>query len=128
MVRAGLAVAYRRYSNDYVDEEREAQAARRGMWAGDFTAPEAYRRDERAGSAPSQPPRATSGAQRDGAAAAPRRDGCDIKGNINGDDERIYHTPGSSSYGATRIDASRGERWFCTEREARAAGWRAPRG
>ena len=26
------------------------------------------------------------------------------------------------------IDESRGERWFCTEAEARRAGWRAPRG
>jgi hypothetical protein len=26
------------------------------------------------------------------------------------------------------IDESRGERWFCTESAARAAGWRAPRG
>jgi endonuclease YncB( thermonuclease family) len=128
MVRAGLAVAYRRYSDEYVDEEREARAARRGVWAGEFTAPETYRRDERAGAAPSRTGGATSGPQRAGAATAPRRDGCDIKGNINGDGERIYHTPGSSSYGATRIDEGRGERWFCTERAARAAGWRAPRG
>ena len=26
-----------------------------------------------------------------------------------------------------RIDEGRGERWFCSEAEARAAGWRAPR-
>jgi endonuclease YncB( thermonuclease family) len=128
MVRAGLAVAYRRYSSDYVDEEREAQAARRGVWAGEFAAPEAFRRDERAG----RPPQGqlSSRASREGAAttSAPRREGCAIKGNINGNGERIYHTPRSSSYGSTRIDERRGERWFCTEREARAAGWRAPRG
>jgi len=39
MVRAGLALAYRRYSNDYVDEENEARTAKRGLWAGEFTAP-----------------------------------------------------------------------------------------
>ena len=125
MVRAGLAVAYRRYSDDYVAAEREAQAARRGLWAGQFVTPEAYRRDDRAARA--------SGAARPGAerAAAPspsRRDGCYIKGNINGDGEKIYHAPESGSYRATEIDESRGEQWFCTEREARAAGWRAPRG
>src|SRR5688572_7243396 len=39
LARAGLALAYRQYSDDYVDEEREAKAARRGAWAGDFTDP-----------------------------------------------------------------------------------------
>jgi len=49
--------------------------------------------------------------------------GCQIKGNI-GSSGRIYHLPGSDSYAGTRIDESKGERWFCTEAEARAAGWR----
>jgi len=40
MARAGMAVAYRRYSNDYVDEEREAKTAKRGIWASEFTPPE----------------------------------------------------------------------------------------
>ena len=30
-------------------------------------------------------------------------------------------------YGVTRIDVSKGERWFCSEVEARAAGWRRSR-
>lgn len=51
---------------------------------------------------------------------------CRIKGNIS-DNGRIYHTPSSPWYHRSRIDTSRGERWFCTEGEARAAGWRAPR-
>ena len=56
-----------------------------------------------------------------------RRD-CVIKGNINSRGERIYHTPSSPWYSQTRISPLRGERWFCSEEEARAAGWRAPRG
>jgi endonuclease YncB( thermonuclease family) len=118
MARSGFATAYRRYSSDYVDEENEARAARRGIWAGDFTTPENYRRDE----TPAQPRVRPAPPQR-----APR-DGCYIKGNINGDGERIYHVPGSPSYDDTRIDDDKGERWFCTEVEARTAGWRAPRG
>jgi hypothetical protein len=51
---------------------------------------------------------------------------CRIKGNIS-QNGRIYHVPGSASYDQTQIDTSKGERWFCTEAEARAAGWRAPR-
>ena len=49
---------------------------------------------------------------------------CDIKGNISMDGVRIYHMPGQEYYDATVIDESYGERWFCTEDEARAAGWR----
>ncbi len=33
------ALAYRRYSLDYVDQEANAQAARRGIWAGEFVKP-----------------------------------------------------------------------------------------
>lgn len=54
-------------------------------------------------------------------------EGCDIKGNISSSGEKIYHTRSSSSYNATKIDPSKGERWFCTIEEAKANGWRAPR-
>ncbi len=53
---------------------------------------------------------------------------CKIKGNINGKGARIYHLPGSASYKATKINEAKGERWFCSEQEAKLAGWRAPRG
>ena len=55
--------------------------------------------------------------------------GCDIKGNISfSSGEKIYHVRGQSTgYDATRIDASDGERMFCSVAEAEAAGWRAPR-
>jgi len=55
-------------------------------------------------------------------AGAPQ--GCAIKGNISRKGERIYHVPGQEHYGATRISTGKGERWFCSEAEARAAGWR----
>lgn len=47
-----------------------------------------------------------------------------IKGNINAKCERIYHTPRDSTYSLVKIDAAAGERYFCSEEEARAAGWR----
>ena len=49
-----------------------------------------------------------------------------IKGNINSKGDKIYHVPGTSKYDATKIDESKGERWFRTEEEAQAAGWRPP--
>lgn len=109
LVREGAAVAYRRYSARYVAEEWQAQASGRGIWAGAVQAPEAFRR----------------GAELRVAAAA-REGDCRIKGNISGSG-RIYHRPGQEHYAATRISIAEGERWFCSAREAEAAGWRAAR-
>ena len=44
LVRQGWALAYRRYSKDYVSAEKEAQEAKRGMWAGEFEPPWEWRR------------------------------------------------------------------------------------
>lgn len=51
-----------------------------------------------------------------------------IKGNISFETgAKYYHTPGMRDYDITKINEGRGERWFRTEEEARAAGWtRAP--
>ena len=49
---------------------------------------------------------------------------CRIKGNISRKGTRIYHVPGGAWYAKTRIDTAKGERWFCTESEARSAAWR----
>lgn len=49
---------------------------------------------------------------------------CNIKGNISNSGEKIYHYPGCASYTRTKIDESKGERWFCTKEEAVAAEWR----
>lgn len=50
---------------------------------------------------------------------------CNIKGNVSIDSgERIYHVPGQKFYSQTRISPEWGERWFCSEAEARKAGWR----
>ena len=49
---------------------------------------------------------------------------CLIKGNIGRNGVRIHHIPGGAYYNRTRIDQQKGERWFCSEAEAREAGWR----
>ena len=56
--------------------------------------------------------------------ATAQQPACLIKGNISSKGERIYHPPGCKYYAATVIDPKRGERWFCSEAEAVAAGWR----
>ncbi|WP_335868924.1 thermonuclease family protein [Bacillus sp. 2205SS5-2] len=50
-----------------------------------------------------------------------RVDGCQIKGNINSKGERIYHTEQSRWYEQTDPEV-----WFCNEKEAQEAGFRAP--
>jgi len=110
LVREGWALAYRRYSTDYVRDETAAKVARRGVWSGTFTPPWEWRAEHRSGAATTR------------AEAAPGA--CNIKGNIGRKGARLYHLPGDRSYAETRIDPARGERWFCSEAEARAAGWR----
>lgn len=43
LVEQGFAVAYRRYSDAYAAHEARARTARRGLWAGTFEEPEAWR-------------------------------------------------------------------------------------
>ena len=44
LVDDGLALAYRRYSADYIAAEEAARARRAGAWAGSFDRPEQWRR------------------------------------------------------------------------------------
>ena len=106
--RQGHAIAYREFSSDYLAPEKEARDAKRGMWAGRFDKPSEWRQSE--------------GSKR--TSAAKTSQSCAIKGNISSKGEKIYHVPGGRYYDRTVINPSRGERMFCSEAEARAAGWR----
>lgn len=107
MVESGYALAYQKYSQDYLPAELRAEKADLGLWAGAVQTPAAYR----------------LAAQLDTPPPSPK---CAIKGNIS-KSGRIYHLPGSKWYTKTKIDPRAGERWFCTVAEAVKAGWRAPR-
>lgn len=67
-----------------------------------------------------------SGALAGGYASGARRR-LPIKGIINRKGVKIYHPPWSRWYKWTKIDTSKGERWFRSESEAMAAGWRVCR-
>jgi endonuclease YncB( thermonuclease family) len=45
MVENGWAVAYRRYSRDYIADEQGAKASRHGMWSGKFIMPWDWRKE-----------------------------------------------------------------------------------
>jgi endonuclease YncB( thermonuclease family) len=103
MVLAGAATAYLRYSTDYAEAEAVAKAEARGLWSGAVMAPDAYRKLAKQQVVPK---------------------GCTIKGNVSAKGSKIYHMPGQRDYAATRISAQKGEAYFCSEAEARAAGFR----
>lgn len=107
MVSEGMAWAFRKYSSDYIDLEEKAKSQHIGVWQAETTTPWDYR------------------AERWSVAEQESPKGCPIKGNIS-DGGHIYHAPWSPWYDKTKVNTSEGERWFCSEAEAVAAGWRAP--
>lgn len=90
-----------KYQDIFSKAEKEAREADRGLWG-------------------------SCGFIAGAKTTAPETD-CVIKGNISSSGEKIYHTPGQRYYNQTVISESKGERWFCSEDEAKDAGWRKSR-
>jgi endonuclease YncB( thermonuclease family) len=106
LVRQGHVFADSSILARYSGEERAARAAKAGLWSGDVERPAAFRAklwEEAKRRAP---------------------DGCPIKGQVSGE-TRFYVLPWSPDYERARVQKARGERWFCSEQEAVAAGFRA---
>ncbi len=107
LVRQGYVFAHGGLLARYASQEREARATKAGMWAaGDAERPTAYRAklwEEAKRRAP---------------------EGCPIKGQVAGA-ARTYVLPWSPDYDRARVQKTRGERWFCSEQEAEAAGFKA---
>lgn len=128
MVQTGMAVAFTRYSTDYVADEQHARAGTRGLWASSFVNPSQYRAENRGGGgggvtvtrggSPATRTAPTANSRASVASRSPTG-ACLIKGNINRRGEYIYHMPGMPYY-----DVTRAERMFCSEAEAQAAGFR----
>jgi micrococcal nuclease len=96
-----------RYAERFAALETQARAHKRGLWGPPCATPEA-------------PPPAT-GTECDYSGTNEPV----IKGNISlNTGEKIYHVPGGEFYDQTVISEAKGERWFCTEAGAIAAGWR----
>jgi endonuclease YncB( thermonuclease family) len=107
LVSAGLAWSYVKFAHDYDAEEVRARADGLGVWR-----------------APTEPAWEYRAHRWDASRELAPNPDCPIKGNINSEGERIYHTPWSPVYDRTKISVEHGERWFCNEAEAIGAGWR----
>jgi endonuclease YncB( thermonuclease family) len=126
LVREGWALSFEPYAKGrFKPDETDARDNRRGLWTGCFAAPRDFRRWRKSLAAlfgtacptdarnilfpdhPNMPP------------------GCSIKGKVALRAEivgyrGIYHMEGCRSYVSTK----KPNRWFCSEEEARAAGFR----
>jgi endonuclease YncB( thermonuclease family) len=106
LVRQGYAFAEGGGSSRYGAQEKDARDAKAGMWVAAAQRPAEFR----------------AKAWEDARRRAP--DGCPIKGQVTGT-ERVYVLPGTPSYERLRVQAARGDRWFCSEQEAASAGFKA---
>ena len=105
LVKGGHAFAMTGLLSRYGALEAEAQSRKVGIWSGEVLRPGQWRQkvwDDALKRAPS---------------------GCPIKGQVQGK-ARTYVLPWSGDYERARVITSRGGRWFCTEEEAIAAGWK----
>lgn len=89
----------------YGTAEAEARSAKLGVWRGANERPAAFREKRWAKAKQAAP------------------SGCPIKGRIVRR-AKVYVLPWSPGYVRARVSTRRGERWFCSENEAIAAGWR----
>ena len=105
LVRQGHLFAQQGMFARYASAEVEARNAKAGMWRGEAQRPAEWR------------------AKRWDEAKRASPDGCPIKGAVS-NDGKVYVLPWSREYDRVKVRTGKGERWFCSEQEARSAGWR----
>lgn len=108
LIQAGQALALSDAPPDYFAAQDTAKQAGLGIWGSRFVKPEEWRRGERLTE------------EVDGGEPV-----CIIKG-IPRDDRRLYFGPLDDGYETMDPTAVHGGRVFCSDDEARAAGWRRP--
>ncbi|MEQ1650170.1 MAG: thermonuclease family protein [Hyphomicrobiaceae bacterium] len=106
LVRQGHVFSSSLYFGGYAALESEARGQNRGIWGAEIERPADYR------------------ARIWEMAKLSAPDGCPIKGQVTSSG-KTYVLPWSVDYSRTTIKSQRGERWFCSEDEAVAAGWKA---
>lgn len=131
LIREGFAYSYTyppdvKYQSQFTEAERLAREQKKGLWSAcPVSVPEQLVAPAPTPTLIPTPTTTPTPTPSPLPASTPQpTPSCTIKGNISSGGEKIYHVVGCGSYSATKIDEPRGERWFCTEEEAVAAGWR----
>lgn len=111
MIKEGYAHEYTynlpyKYQTEFKNAQKQAEANKAGLWSLDACNGDATK------------------SVSTNATETSNANSCTIKGNISSSKEKIFHMIGCGSYNKTVIDESKGEKWFCSEKEAIDAGWR----
>lgn len=104
LVGLGYAFSEQGIFAQYSNEENQARENKRGLWQGSALRPQDFR----------------DNVWKKAAERAP--DGCPIKGRVIRR-KKLYALPWDSGYDRARIRERRGEKWFCSEQDAIAAGF-----
>jgi len=96
----GWAVAYREYSQNYVEAEERAKLRKADIWNSTFIMPAAHRLANAPKPLKSRPVPARSASQQSNQWSS----GCPIKGNRNRKGQWIYHLPRMPYYDQTRAE------------------------
>jgi endonuclease YncB( thermonuclease family) len=109
MLRNGYGVPLPGSFPYYGQIARQAKETGLGIWASEFQPPWEWREGRRIAQGVSQIGEA-----------------CNVKGLLDSDGSRIYLVPTDGDYADAKVDRGRGERLFCSDEEAREAGWLRP--
>lgn len=107
MLHNGYSVALPGSFPDYLEAQEQARQAGLGIWHSDFVAPWKWRQGQVSSDRPSDSVRK-----------------CNVKGVFDDQGSRIYFVPTDDGYDDIELDRDRGDVMFCSDDEARQAGWR----
>lgn len=108
MIERGMAWSPPEGPAPYQNLEDQARQNRRGFWRDQLERPWFYRR------------------RKEFSAGSTGSNGCAFKATVDRKGNRVYFAPWSPWYRNFKVDTARGDKWFCSEVEAIAAGWKAP--
>jgi len=109
LLHAGYAVAEADSSDVYQLAEKSAREGNLGLWHMEMVSPWDWRHGKRVSKAES---------------AAEVL--CPIKGIITADGAKLYYVPTDRIYRSIAVDPNKGDRRFCSDVDARKAGWLRP--
>jgi len=132
MLLNGNAVALPDAPQPYANAQHTAESASLGLWRGAFVMPADWRTGMRL---KDEPVFEQSHAMRDGSPwkwagsppmpeRNPLHSACLFKGIVSAGGNRLYLSPLDKGFAERAIDTAKGERFFCSDEDARAAGWR----